>query len=457
MAAAETHDLIVIGSGMAGLNAAAHAAGLGRRVALIERGMIGGTCPTRGCIPSKALIRSAEVAHQARRAGEFGIRVGQVTVDMPAVIARVQAIIRKGSDGAREYIESLDGVELVEADAAFTGPRTVVAGGRELAAPHVIVASGSATTVPPIPGLDDVPYLTSDDVLFLGHVPARMIVVGGGPIALELGQALSRLGARVTMVEILPRLLPDGEPELGEELQRLLAQEGVQILTGVTIERVRPGPVVDVVVDGRPRELAADALLVATGRGPLVEGLRLEAAGVRMGKKGVEVDGRLRTSADGVFAAGDVVGPPYGQFTPIARTMGVAAAANALGAGPHEVDPDAGPRAIFTDPELVAIGMTEAAAREAGYDVATGTVRFAGGKARAWGEERGMAKVVVDRRSRRILGAHVLAYHGADLIHPVGVAIGAGDVGLDALLGTMHVHPTFGEKVLAAAKEAAPS
>ncbi|HJZ61829.1 MAG TPA: FAD-dependent oxidoreductase [Miltoncostaeaceae bacterium] len=455
MATAQTHDLIVIGSGMAGLNAAAHAAGLGERVALVESGMIGGTCPTRGCIPSKALIRSAEIAHDARRAGEFGIRVGAVAVDMPAVIARVQAIIRKGSDGARAYIESLEAVELIEAEAAFTAPRAVVADGRELTAPRVIVASGATATVPPIPGLDEVPYLTSDDVLFLDHVPGRLVVIGGGPIALELGQALSRFGSNVTIVEVLPRLLPDGEPELTEELAGLLADEGIQVLAGATIERVRPGPVVDVVVGGSARALTADALLVAAGRAPRVNGLGLEAAGVRMGKKGVDVDHGLRTSAEGVFAAGDVVGPPYGQFTHVARAMGVAAAANALDADSHDIDPDAGPRAIFTDPELVAIGMTESAAREAGHDVGAATVRFAGGKARAWGEERGMAKVVVDRRARRILGAQILAYHGADLIHPVGVAMAAGDVGLDALLGTMHVHPTLGEKVLAAAQAAA--
>lgn len=449
-----THDLIVIGSGMAGINAVGRAAGDGRRIALVERGMFGGTCPTRGCIPSKALIRSAEIAHEARRAPAFGVRVGRVDVDFAAVMARVRDIVNRGSNGARAYVESLDGVEILDGEATFAGPTAVTVDSRELSAPRIVIATGATPTVPPIPGIDAVPHWTSDHLLRATDLPGRLVVVGGGPIALELGQAMSRLGSSVTIVEVLPRLLPDAEPELAAMLRDYLIDEGVEILTGAEVVEARSGPSLAVRHDGRARTLDADAILVATGRGPAVDGLALERTGVRAGEDGVEVDAHLETGEPGIYAAGDVVGLPYGAFTPVARRMGVSVAENALSLDPHDVDTDVGPTAIFTDPELSSVGLTEAAARDAGRDLAVGTATFSGGKARAWGEERGMVKVLVERGTRRILGAHILAYHGADLIHPVAVAMKAPGGLVDPLLAAMHIHPTLGEPVQSAARRA---
>ncbi|MEW6581339.1 MAG: FAD-dependent oxidoreductase [Actinomycetota bacterium] len=450
-----THDLIVIGAGMAGINATIRAAEAGRRVALVERAMVGGTCPTRGCIPTKAMVRSAEIAHEARRAGEFGIRVTGVEVDFAAVIDRVRGIIDKGSRGARGYLESLDAVELIDGEARLTGPESVRVDGREISAARIVVATGAEPSIPPIPGLADVPHLTSDDVLRLTDLPRRIVVIGGGPIALELGQALSRLGAAVTLVEVLPRLLPAEEPEIVDMLAGYLREEGIEVLTGATVRAARPGPALLVEHGGRERLIEADALLVATGRRPATAALGLAEAGVELDRAGIRVDERLRTTRGSVFAAGDVVGLPYGAFTHVARRMGVAVAENALDLAPQAVEPDLGPRAVFTDPELAMIGMTEAEARAAGHDVAVGTATPSGGKARAWGEERGMVKVVIDARTRRILGARILAYHGADLVHPVAVAMSAPGGAVDPLLATMHVHPTLGEVVLAAAQRAA--
>lgn len=451
-----THDLIVIGAGMAGINAVGRAACEGRRIALVERGRFGGTCPTRGCIPSKALIRSAEIAHDARRAGEFGIRVGSVEVDFPAVVGRVRDIIDRGSRGARGYVESLAGVEIVDGEASFTAGDTIAVDGRELSAPTIVIATGADPSVPPIPGLDAVSHWTSDDLLLrVTELPAGLTVIGAGPIALELGQAMARLGSRVTIVEVLPRMLPAVEPEISDMLRGYLADEGIEILTGVEIVEARQGPELAIRHGGSERTITTDALLVATGRGPAVAALGLDAAGVEATRRGVAVDARLRTTRPGVYAAGDVVGLPYGAFTHVARRMGVSVAENALGLHPHDVDPDWGPTAIFTDPELASVGLTEAAAREAGHDVAVGTATFSGGKARAWGEERGMVKVVVDRATRRLLGAHVLAYHGADLIHPLAVAMKAPGGTVDPVIGTMHVHPTLGEVVLGAVRRAA--
>ncbi len=377
-----TYDLIVIGAGMAGINAVGRAAGDGRRIALIERGMFGGTCPTRGCIPSKALIQSAEIAHEARRAGEFGIRVAGVEVDFPTVMTRVRGIVEKGSRGARSYVESLDGVDILDGEATFASPDTVTVDGRELSAPRIIVATGAAPTVPPIPGLDRVPHWTSDDLLLATELPERLVVIGAGSIALELGQAMARLGSRVTMVEMQPRLLPDAEPEIADMLRGYLEDDGIEMLTGAAIDEVRPGPTVVVRHEGVTRSIDGDVLLVATGRGPAVEALGLERAGIATGRTGVTVDARLGTTRSGSFAAGDVVGLPYGAFTSVARRMGVSVAQNALGLDPHDVDTDVGPTAMFTDPELATVGLTEGAARDTGHDVAIGTETFSGGKAR---------------------------------------------------------------------------
>src|SRR5262245_27022746 len=441
---------------MAGMNAAARAAEAEASVAVIERDRVGGTCPIRGCIPSKALIRSAEVAHEVRTAGEYGVRVDGFSVDVGAVIGRVQAIVDRGASGARSWLESLPGVRLVMGEARFAEPGVVTVDGRRLRAPRVVVATGAAPRPLPVPGLQEAGYLTSDDVLTLRELPERLLVIGAGPVGLELGQALGRLGSRVTMVEIADRLLPGGEPEVGETLAGLLADEGIELLLSAEIARVetRPGggPRLSVEHDGRTLALDANAILLGAGRGPQVETLRLEAAGVDGGPAGIPVDARLRTSQEGHFAAGDVLGPPFGAFTPTARRLGREAVDNALDIDPHDVSRDDGPTAVFTDPEAVAIGLTEAEARGAGHDVGVATSGFSGGKARAWGQERGVVKAVVDRASRRILGAHVLAYHAADLIHPVAVAMRSG--GAAPLRDAVHLHPTLGEPVQAAVRGA---
>ncbi len=451
-----THDLIVIGAGMAGLNAVDRAVGDGRRIAVIERALIGGTCPTRGCIPSKALIRSAEVAHQARRAAEFGIRVGEVSVDFPAVMARVRAIIQKGSDGTRRWVESLDGVEIVEGDATFADRHTVVVDGRELTAPHIVIATGADPSVPPIPGLDRVPHWTSDDLLLrVDELPARLLVIGAGPIALELGQAMCRLGSKVTLVDIAPTLLPRSEPELVALLRQRLDQEGIALHLGVTIDAVRPGPQVALTIDGQETTLEADALLVATGRAPATIGLGLEHTAVAVERSGVTVDAYLATTEEGIAAAGDVVGPPFGAFTHVARRMGSRATANALDLDRAPADADVGPTAVFTDPELAAIGLTEAQAREQGFDVVAESTGFGGGRARAIGEEFGRAKVVIERGTRRLLGAHVLAYHAADMVNTLSVAMSAGDGAIDPIVTAYHIHPTMGEVIQSLVKAAA--
>lgn len=447
------YDLIVIGGGMAGLNTAMRAAEAGKSVAIVERDRVGGTCPIRGCIPTKAIVRSAEIAHEARRAAEFGVHVGDVTVDFGAVMDRARAIIDKGATATRAWVDSLDGAELVEGEGRFVDAATVAVGDRLLSAPRIVITTGAVPSVPPIAGIDDTPYLTSDDLLQLTTLPERLLVIGAGPIALELGQALGRLGSTVTMVEVMPTLLPMGEPELVQILADQLEDEGVEILLGSTIDGLAPTPAggvrMTVTHDGSRRDLEGDALLVATGRAPDVAALNLEAAGVVGDRRGLQVDARLQTTADGVFAAGDVLGRPFGAFTHVARRLGLEVTDNIFDWDSHDIDSGIGPTGIFTDPELAAVGLTEQAARDAGHDVIVGTGHFRGGKARAWGEERGMVKIVASTDGC-ILGAHIVGYHAADLLHPVVVAMQSGTDAREIIRRSQHIHPTLGEVVKSA-------
>lgn len=451
--------MIVVGAGMAGLNATATAQAAGARVAVIERTeRVGGTCPIRGCIPSKAMIRSAEVAHEARHAAEYGVHTGDVTVDFGEVMARVRSIIDKGSSGARSWVESLEGVDLIFGQGTLADPNTVLVDGRELTAPTVLLTTGAEPGEVPIPGLDRTPHLTSDDVLLeIDELPGEILVIGAGPIGLEFGQAFARFGRRVTLVEKLPRLLPGSDPELAEELAGHLTGEGITLLTGADVrlaETDRDGrPALVVEHDGRERRLTGDALLLSVGRGPAVEGLGLDDAGVEHSRGGVPVDDRLRTNVDGVWAAGDILTGEWGAFTHVARRLGREVVENALGTRPHDVDSDPGPRAIFTDPEIASIGLTADQARERGHEVVVGRAGFSGGKARAWGQEKGAAVIVGEKGTGRILGAEVLAYHAADLLHPVVVAMQAPGAPASLIADSFHIHPTLGEVVQSAASQ----
>ena len=451
-------DVIVVGAGMAGLNAAATAAGAGRTVAVVERDRVGGTCPIRGCIPTKALVRSAEVAHEVGRAEEFGLVVPSYEVDFGAVMERVRGIIDRGSSGAQGWLESLEGLSLYFGEATMEAADAVRVNGDVLRAPKVLITAGAEPKQVPIPGLAEAGYITSDDVLQMSELPRRIVVMGAGPVGLELGQGLSRLGAEVTIVEIMERIMPAGEPEMSEMLTGYLRDEGIDLITGVRIVGVSASGDhrhVTIEADGAERVLEADAVLLGVGRGPALDALGLHAAGVEHTGRGIAVDSRLQTSQPGVYAAGDVIGAPYGAFTHVARRLGVEMTENALGIDPHDVDPDWGPRAIFTDPEVAVVGMTEQQAREAGHEVSVGHATPSGGKARAWGEERGTIKVVLEAGTRRILGASLLAYHGADLIHPIVVAMHAPGGTVDPIVAAPHIHPTLGEVVKAAAERAA--
>jgi pyruvate/2-oxoglutarate dehydrogenase complex dihydrolipoamide dehydrogenase (E3) component len=453
------YDVIVIGAGMAGVNAAWKAHEAGARVAVVERERLGGTCPIKGCVPTKALTRSAEIAHQARRAGEFGVHVGEISVDFAAAVGRIRQIAAQGENGVRGFFDSLESLDVFMGEARFADATTVAVGNERLNAPKIILATGASARRPDIPGLDETGFLTSDDVTQrITELPERLLVIGAGAVGLELGQALSRLGSSVSLIEITETLLPEAEPEVGETLAEALRAEGISLLLGARITGVwsedGERKIAVETADG-PVTLVGDEILLGTGRVPAVDALDLGAAGIAHNGHGIDVGADLQTSRAGIYAAGDVVGAPYSPYTHVARRMGQEVVANVLDGAERPIDADPGPRAIFTDPEVAVIGMTEREAVDGGFAVSTGRSGFSGGKARALGEEGGFAKIVLEEGTRRILGATIVGYHGADLIHPIAVAMKAPGGVVDPILDAYHVHPTMGERVHEAAQAAA--
>jgi pyruvate/2-oxoglutarate dehydrogenase complex dihydrolipoamide dehydrogenase (E3) component len=386
-----TYNLLVIGGGSAGIGAAKYAAKFGKTVALIEKDRFGGDCTWSGCVPSKTLLASAKAAHAARTAPKYGVATSDVTVDMRAVKARIQAAVQRiyDADDSPEAF-ARQGIDAVEGEATLVDRRTVRVAPAAGAAPRtlratdgIIVATGAGPRAPPIDGLDGVPHLTYEGVFELEEVPKRMTVVGGGPIGCELAQAFSRLGAAVTLVA--PRLLPSDETEAGETLERAFAAEGVTVVKGrASSVRAEGGTshALTALVDGVAVDVLGDALVVAVGRSPNVRGFGLETLGVKLDEAsgGIAVDEKLRTSVRGVYAVGDCTGDQ--QFTHYAGFQGAYAAINAfLHLGPLSFTGVLGaevPATTFTSPEVGRVGLTEAeAARVHGADkVASRLVRL---------------------------------------------------------------------------------
>ncbi|HLL49561.1 MAG TPA: FAD-dependent oxidoreductase, partial [Thermomicrobiales bacterium] len=371
------YDLIVIGAGAAGSTAAAEARSQGARVAMAEQWKVGGTCLNAGCDPTKALVRAAHALHESRAAGRFGIAVEGASADWPRVMDRVERVIDtiRGGDGDRNIREA--GIDLRKGHARLRSRHEVEVGGDVLRGGAVILATGVQAFIPSIPGLLEVGFITNVEAVTLPMLPRSLAVIGGGTIAVEFAQIFARFGVDVTVLCRNPRLLPLEEPELADILRDLLVKEGVRIETGVTLERVTLEGGRKRITghrDGSQLEIEADEILVAAGRIPNVEDLGLEVAGIDFNKTGIVADSTLQTTAPGVWAAGDcVAGAP--RFTSLADHQARVAAHNALGGTPvRDAAESVVPTAVFTDPELGRVGLTESAARNAGYAVRAETV-----------------------------------------------------------------------------------
>jgi pyruvate/2-oxoglutarate dehydrogenase complex dihydrolipoamide dehydrogenase (E3) component len=446
-------DLCVIGAGAAGLSVAAVAAQLGVRTALIERSTMGGECLNTGCVPSKALLAAAKAAHNAHAASRFGI-AAEPRVDFAAVHRHVQGVIAAiAPHDSVERFEAL-GVEVIRAEARFIGERRVAAGNRIVRARRVVIATGSAPVVPPIPGIDTVPYLTNETIFAQDILPRHLLVVGAGAIGIELAQAYRRLGAAVTVIEAACPM-PRDDPELVAMLLARLREEGVEVHEAAAVASAEPaGPGIALTIDqdGRRVRLEGTHLLIAAGRSARVAGLDLDRAGVRVGREGIVVDRRLRTTARGVFAIGDVVaGSP--RFTHVGGYQAGIVIRNAVFRVPARVDYAALPWVTYTDPELAQIGLTESEARrQHGQDVAvTRFVLADSDRAQAERDAGGLVKVVA-RRNGRILGASILAPQAGELAH-LWVLASEQRLKLKDIAGMLAPYPTWGEANKMAAAE----
>ena len=454
------YDLIVVGAGAAGSTAASEARGQGARVAMIEQWKVGGTCLNAGCDPTKALVRAAHALHETRTAGRFGIVVEDARVDWPRVIDRVERVIDtiRGGDGDRNIREA--GIDLRKGHARLLSPTEVAVEGDVLRGEAVILATGVRAFIPAIPGLRDVGFITNVEAVTVPALPRSLAIIGGGTIAMEFAQIFARFGVEVTVLGRNPRLLPLEEPELVDILRELLAQEGVRIETGVTLECVsatgdRKRIAAHRDLGGARFEVEADEILVAAGRTPQVEDLGLETAGVVYNATGIIADAALRTSAPGVWAAGDcVAGTP--RFTSLADHQGRVAAHNALGGLPvQNALETVVPTAVFTDPELGRVGLTEAAARQAGHAVRAETVPMRDlARAVITGETAGGVKLIADTVTGRLLGGSVLAAGGGELLAEIALAVRLG-LTCHAIADTLHAYPTFSEGVFWTAWELA--
>lgn len=440
-----TPDICVIGGGSAGLTVAAGASQLGAETVLVEAGAMGGDCLNRGCVPSKALLAAADAAHSAGRDARFGVKAAGAAVDFRAVHRHVHEVIASiaPTDSVERY-EGL-GVRVIQATARFTGPDEVEAGGTRIRARRFVVATGSKPAVPPVPGLDAVPFHTNETVFDNDRLPEHLVVIGGGPIGCELAQAYRRLGARVTVLE-RATILPKDDPELVDILRQRLRADGIALCEGAEIAGIAAAPdggITATVRDAQgERAIAGTMLLVAAGRKADFAALDLDKAGIAHTPRGITVDRRLRTTNRRVYAIGDVTGA--WQFTHVAGYHAGIVIRNALFRLPAKVDDRAIPWVTYTDPELAHVGLGEAAAREAAGAIRVLRWPYAeNDRARAEGLADGLVKAVTTPRGR-ILGASIVGAAAGELIQPWVLAIGRG-LRIGALATMIAPYPTLGE------------
>jgi pyruvate/2-oxoglutarate dehydrogenase complex dihydrolipoamide dehydrogenase (E3) component len=441
MAEVLTPDICVIGAGSGGLSVAAAAAAFGVPVVLIEKGRMGGDCLNFGCVPSKALLAAAKRADALRRGAPFGVAPVRPVVDFAKVHGHVHGVIAAiAPNDSKERFAGL-GVRVIAGAARFKDRHTVAVGDIEIKARRFVVATGSVPAVPPIPGLDQVPYLTNETIFDLTACPEHLVVIGAGPVGLELAQAHRRLGSEVTVLEAALPLAND-DPECAAIVLDQLAREGVKIRAGVKVVRVEPGEKPRVVVATAEREetIAASHLLVATGRRPNVGGLELAAGRIKTGPGGIAVNKRLRTSNRKVYAVGDVAGGP--QFTHVANYHAGIVIRNALFRLRARVDDDVIPRVTYTEPELAQVGVTEADAGRRRIRVLRWPYHE-NDRAQAERETRGHIKVITTGGGR-ILGATIVGAHAGELITTWTLAIAQG-LNIRAFAGIIVPYPTLAE------------
>lgn len=445
MEASESFDAVVLGAGEAGALLASYAVAAGHRVAMVYREPYGSTCVNVGCVPSKFLIARARVAQAMRTASRFGISAVEPAIDLPRIVAENQAMIHDHRNEGLESAKRAKRLTLLQGPPHFLSPTEVEVGGRRLTAPKIFIATGMRPDIPLIAGLTDVTYYTNENVMDLTAAPRHLIVLGGGFIGAELGQVYHRFGAEVTLISRNPRLVPEEEPEASVALAEGFAAEGIRLVLGREAERV------EATADGIRVWAGTEAfegshLLVATGRRPNTDALSLAAMGLALRDNGaIPVDARMRTTVEGIWAIGDVNGEQ--PFTRVCQEEAKVAFADAFGDGHPGLERRSLGHAIFTDPGIGSVGLTEAQARAEGLDVVAGTVGFDQvEKAELIGETRGVIKVVAERGSRRLLGLHIAGPAAADLVYDGALVLRRRGT-VDEIATTIGIFPTLQEGV----------
>ncbi len=451
-AAGERYDAIIIGSGQAGTPLAGAMAKAGWRTVLIERAHVGGTCVNAGCTPTKTMIASARTAYLARRAADYGVVTGTVTVDMAKVRARKRAMVEAFRSGSQRRLEGTQGLDLVMGEARFTGPKSVEVllsegGRRTLTAETIVIDTGTRPSIPSLPGLKGVPFLNATTIMELRDVPEHLLVIGGGYIGLEFGQMFRRFGSKVTLVQRATQLVPHEDEDVAQEIKDILTGEGVDVhLDTVPVEVDSGSGMVELTVrtSQGTRTLTGSHLLLAAGRVPNTDRLHLPTAGIVPDAKGfIPVNERLETSVPGVYAVGDVNGGP--AFTHIAYDDYRVLKRNLLQGGSSSTSDRPLPYTVFIDPQLGRIGITERKAHAQGLDVRVARLPMrASARALETDETRGFMKAIVDANTGRILGAAVLGVEGGEVMTVLQIAM-MGDVPYSAIRDGVFAHPTLSE------------
>lgn len=440
------YDVIVVGSGQAGVPLAARYAGEGRKTALIEKAQLGGTCVNRGCTPTKTMVASARAAHVARNAARLGVHTGEVRVDLSAVVDRKNAIVQQWRDGIVKRLARADReLDVVQGHGRFTGPNEIAVDGKRLSAPTIVVNVGAHPTHPAVEGLETVEWLDSTSIMDLRELPDHLIVLGGGYIGCEFGQMFRRFGARVTIVNRGPHILDREDEDVSESLEEVFINEGIEIRTNVeVVSVVKHGSGIRVTLSDDSK-LAGTHLLVAVGRSPNTDDLGCKEAGIALDRRGfITIDERYRTSASGVYAVGDVTGGP--QFTHTSwDDHRILYDLLKSGNGKRTARDRLVPYAVFTDPQVARVGLSERDAKQKGVDYELASLPF-GHIARAieLDERAGIVKILVDPKSERILGATIAGIEAGELIH-VFVALMQAGATARAIVDAEAVHPTLAE------------
>jgi pyruvate/2-oxoglutarate dehydrogenase complex dihydrolipoamide dehydrogenase (E3) component len=446
----QQYDAIIIGSGQAGPALAQRLVGAGRTVAVIERKFFGGTCVNTGCIPTKTLVASAYAAHMARRASDFGVKIPcQITVDMKAVKARKDQVSGRSRTGVEQWLKNLKGCAVYEGHARFTAPHTVEVGGDIVEAKWIFINVGGRALAPPIPGLDEVGYFTNSSMMDVDFLPPHLIILGGSYIGLEFAQIYRRFGSEVSVIELAPHLIAREDEDVSLAVADILSNEGIKTHVNSKVVRVkRQGNeiAVDIVRDGITSQVSGSHLLLAIGRRPNTDDLGLEAAGIATDARGyITVDEQLQTNVPGVWALGDCNG--RGAFTHTSYNDFEIVAANILDQKRRRVSDRIPAYALYTDPPLGRVGMTEAEVRRTGRPAMIGTIKMERvGRAFEKGETLGFMKILVDKASKQILGASFLGLSGDETVHSI-LDLMYANVPYTVLQKAVHIHPTVSEYI----------